>query len=741
MGWGRFSNWRPLVAVAGAAGVVAWLLYRLWQAHNRDSLSTYAAFVLPVVILIAGWAAWAWRKGKTAPPARALDDEALDHAADQLAAAVQEQWKKAAEERGLTGADPVRVTWTRPSLPLAGPASAATGSHRFDPLPGLAEIADTNLASGSVGNLHALYGGLRSGRLIIAGPPGSGKTGAAVVLVLDALRYREQAPAGQRRLVPVPVLFTVQDWNAFRQSVVDWLTTKLQATYPLFTGDSGAVAAAALLVSGRITVILDGLDEISPGRRPVALQALSQQATFRLVLLSRTREMADAAASQGVLQGAAAVELNPVDPADAASYLQRTQLEPPGPGWQELTSRIRADRDSPLSQALNSPLTLTLVRDTYHGGEIRELLEFCDSATDGMTRTLASETITGHLLDRVLPAAYTRQPGQPPLPYNLATAQHGLTRIAAQMSQDGTRDLNWWQIARWAPSTLRIATTMLAAVIALGPMAGLVGLKFGLVPGLLTGVGAVSGAAFLGGVILRRVVGGNDQPTAIGDFRISKALNKRTLRTSLIFGLFGGLVFGVVIGLVDGLAAGLAAGLAGALVIVLAMVVGDAVEADPDSGRSLQPIASWKGDRTAWLVVWLMSGATAGPMTGVMVGLSAGLAAGLEFGLAAFGAASVLALLSAQIWAVALTFIQLAIEWRTPVRLMKFLNDAHSRNVLRAVGPSYQFRHARLQDRLAAAGSPDDSNAAAPAGMRVITATAPRPENAAAVSPDSGPEH
>ena len=33
---------------------------------------------------------------------------------------------------------------------------------------------------------------------------------------------------------------------------------------------------------------------------------------------------------------------------------------------------------------------------------------------------------------------------------------------------------------------------------------------------------------------------------------------------------------------------------------------------------------------------------------------------------------------------------------------MRFLEDARSRGVLRTVGPVYQFRHARLQDRLAA---------------------------------------
>jgi len=55
---------------------------------------------------------------------------------------------------------------------------------------------------------------------------------------------------------------------------------------------------------------------------------------------------------------------------------------------------------------------------------------------------------------------------------------------------------------------------------------------------------------------------------------------------------------------------------------------------------------------------------------------------------------------------------QLAMRWHTPLRLVKFLDDAHKRNVLRTVGPVYQFRHARLQDRLAGAshGSGNDSN-------------------------------
>jgi hypothetical protein len=68
----------------------------------------------------------------------------------------------------------------------------------------------------------------------------------------------------------------------------------------------------------------------------------------------------------------------------------------------------------------------------------------------------------------------------------------------------------------------------------------------------------------------------------------------------------------------------------------------------------------------------------------------------------ALGAGLLVGLVYPQSWSSSLAFAQLAMSDRIPVRLMRFLEDARSRGVLRTVGPVYQFRHARLQDRLAA---------------------------------------
>jgi hypothetical protein len=150
---------------------------------------------------------------------------------------------------------------------------------------------------------------------------------------------------------------------------------------------------------------------------------------------------------------------------------------------------------------------------------------------------------------------------------------------------------------------------------------------------------------------------------------------------------------------------GLAAvsGLAGALWTGLAVGF-----ARPGAGKTspLDPRASWRRDRIAGLVRGLAIGLT------VVVGLAVGgglvgvLRPGLRLGLAvaaALGVGLLAGLAGSATWPASLAFAQLAIRLHSPVRLMRFLNDAHDRGVLRAVGPVYQFRHAGLQDRLAVA--------------------------------------
>ena len=442
--------------------------------------------------------------------------------------------------------------------------------------------------------------------------------------------------------------------------------------------------------------------------RPAALASLSRQACFRLVLLTRGAEMAGAVA-RGLLEGAAAVELQDIPPAVAADYLTRVQLDPAPPGWRELAGYLRRDPGSPLARALSSPLTLTLVRDTCRGADDTSgLLEFCGPAGDGA----APGDIVDYLLDRVLPAAYGRRPGEPPPLFDLQAAQAALGCIAARMSQDGTRDLLWWRIPGWAPAAPRRIVTGLLAALATGPLTGLaVGLMagqvtyalwFGLTAGLLAGLaaGPAGGPSWRAGPPYPR-------QAALPQWRQlprSPALMVG-LTTGLGFGLSGGEGHGLVIGLGTGLAVGLALG--------LALALAEGMSKPADGASPLSPCISWRGDRArarAAALPWSLAfGTIAGIVAATPAGFGpagawAGLAAGLAVAVGTWLAAALVLPLS---WPASLAFAQLASRGPTPARLMRFLEDARDRNVLRTIGPVYQFRHARLQDRLAGPGLAD----------------------------------
>jgi MFS family permease len=320
-----------------------------------------------------------------------------------------------------------------------------------------------------------------------------------------------------------------------------------------------------------------------------------------------------------------------------------------------------------VAQALDSPLMLTLVRDTYQlADRVDELLD-----TD---RFGNREAVEGHLLDRVLPAAYAARPGQPPSRYTLAQAQQWLGFIAHKMNQDtNNRDLAWWLIPGWKPSWPRIVVTGLVA-----------GLAAGFVIGLTTvfEVGLMAGPVF--GLTFGLTFGPKvSPPNQIGRLNLRRAFTRRNYVFGLVLGLVGLLMGGLLVGLLVGLVCGLMGVLVGMFVCVLANPAADAES-------PIDPLTCWRRDRWWGLVTGLVAGLVAGLMTTLMVGLVIGLVIGLVAGL-----------ISSMTWPTALVFGQLRCAKECPMRMLRFLEDARRRQVLRIAGPIYQFRHGRLQQRLA----------------------------------------
>lgn len=608
----------------------------------------------PLVGMLGRVVEGVWRARRPAAP------RSVGVLADLLAKAVLEQWRQEAAERMLLTPAPIPVGWSRSELAVTGPVEVAVGSAdvapAFPPLPGHSRVTGEQLgAGGGRRELFAVYAGLASGRVVVLGAPGAGKTGSAVLLVLDALEHRGGVGDTARARVPVPVLVTAYGWDPVTCPVRDWLVDRLVASYPqLFAHRGGRAEAAELVAAGAVSLVLDGLDELGAARRPAALRALSES-LFRVVVLTRGGEMAEAA---GVawLVGALALQLREVTGPEGAEYLHRARTGPPPSGWTQLLTHLREDPGSVLTRGLSTPLALTLIRDIYRPGD-----DLSDLLTTGWG---TAEDLERHLIARVVPAAYTRRPGRPAPPYRQDQAEQALAFLARQMNQDDTRDLAWWQIPRWIPATPRILASMLATGLLGGTLGGVMFLLCGLVlvimilkagpafssvvgqdpwtvlgDNLLVGLGFGFGVGLPLGIVFGR---GGREPRRVRNWR---AISWRSVLTA-------GLVYGLVSGLAGGLAGGLVAVLTavpGRLVVLPVVNVVGGLAAGltlglsgwhgEEQGSPQDLVKSRRKDRLFGLVLGLTAVVVAvrsldlGLVSGLGVGLAALLVVWLVFGL------------------------------------------------------------------------------------------------------------
>jgi hypothetical protein len=689
-------------------------------------------------------------------------------------------------QRGLFDR-PLTVQWTWSPRGLSGPTSEAVGdrrSPRFTPLPGLSRVTSRQLARGDLNRLFTVYGGLDSGRMILVGTPGAGKTGAMIRLLLDAVKHRKGIREAEvRATVPVPVLLTAYDWLPEHEELAAWVARRLQDEHSFLKAKVGPVSAARALVdAGAISILIDGVDEMPTEARAAVLRQIGAQAGHRIVLSSRTDELVQAVA-RGHLDGAAALELAAVTAEQAADYLRSRTVHPTPARWRTVIQHLRDHEASAVAHALDSPLMLSLLLDTYLP------LDPVDELTD-LERFPGRHQIEDHLLARVLPTAYAPRAGTTAPLYTPQQARRWLGFLAAQMNEAGTRDLAWWRISQWLPSRkLKLAVGLmfgpgaglvaglllaLAFGLAFGPTTGLtagpvigltvaltaglrsgltvglapgpgvgsaVGLEFGIPVGLTAGrvydieyglatgltVGlevAITVAVTIGLTIglTSRLTSGLGTTVYDGfppQYRGLKRRN-RLLIGDIATGLAAGLIIGLVIGLAGGLAFGLRAGLVAGPTVGLAAGFStgptagltQALSASLPADKLLTPVDSWQGNSRLVLAlglgVGLASGlavgvvggvtvglTTSGSVAGIVIGVAGGLAVGLAGGLA--GASTNINFISPG----SAAFILLRRGGRGPARMMDFLEDARKRGVLRTAGPTYQFRHARLQDLLA----------------------------------------
>lgn len=671
--------------------------------------------------------------GPSAPrrPASATE-RALAEAAEQLAEAVAARWLREEEQRRVQDPFPLPVRWKAACRTLT---DHWANIRRLPP----GAVSEPLDLSGGLDDIARTYRSIPSGRLVVLGRSGSGKTILTLRFVLDHLGSRRPAE-------PVPVIFSIGAWDPTAITLRDWLTERLTRDYPgtAARGPGRASLAAALVDSGRVLPVLDGFDEVADGLRRPALEALNAT-TLPLVLTSRPAEYAAAVEETDVLTSAAPVELTDLTLDDLDRYLPRTtrKTDPSDPSagaWDCVLKKLREPSPdgtaAPLATVLSTPLMVALARTVYSDTPGRDPVDLL-----GTERFGTAEELEKHLLDDFLPTVYPPRPRPGPDDWDPDRARRWLGYLAHHLTELKTPDLAWWRLG----NGLRDSTRTLVTALVTGLVIGLVdcsvaaGFQNSLVGSLLDGtvVGLLSG--FLFGLVhwLTYTVTGKDVAPSAVRLRIRGRTGTTTWTAGprLLIGTFGGALFGFAYGFAVGLIraffwkAGLPSTLHAGLVdgVVFALVFGGGtgltfcvlglLETPLDIVSAVSPRSVLNADRGTvitqmgfWaavfgLVVGLGAGAVVDllqgwlgllvwdPTASLMLGTISGLggALGYTLTLTAWGQWCVLS----RLW--------LPLTGRLPWAVAAFLDDAYRRGVLRQAGAVYQFRHARLQSHLAEA--------------------------------------
>ncbi|WP_327222630.1 NACHT domain-containing protein [Streptomyces platensis] len=593
----------------------------------------------------------------------------------------------------------------------------------------LADASPLDLA-GPLRNIAAVYMEKTRSQLLVLGRAGSGKT---TLIRRFAQARLEDADWTGKELVPV--IFSLGSWKPNATSLQDWLIDRLERDHPFLARRRRykRTWATELIVMGHVLAILDGFDEMAEDLYQPALRHLGAF-NLPLLLTSRHEALRGVKPSEGLFPG---IELTDLTFDDCSARLDAST------GWAPVLDRLSSHPGEPaaarLATVLTTPLMLTMA-EAFHasGGDPECLLKLAESNSQDALEKRLLDAFVPKTYDPILNLSVPKRRR-----WSAERAGHWLGYLATHLKKQktdaqkpdahviGAQDIEWWQLG----TTMSLPARMVVS----GGLCGLVsGTAVALIHALMSdppaallsmflnvlGIGLTFG--LLHGFASKIQVGGAFKPSRM-QIRVrgeSRGVRSRRVRESLLprigGGLAGGLVFGIVFGggfavyamlmsypwplvallfgnwLVAGPLLGLAAG------IVVALVAWLETDAKPE--ESVSPTDLLRTNRTIVLVQAAVVGPVIGLGYGTVVthfnGFALGLPAGIGTGLAVTVGGSTLTAWGR--WVV-LVRLWLPLSGRLPWRVNAFLDDARARGVLRQAGAVYQFRHARLRDRLAEA--------------------------------------
>ncbi|MEY8037989.1 NACHT domain-containing protein [Saccharopolyspora cebuensis] len=727
-------------------GVVAWLILRVMSGNleHNDQLGSVVSMFVGLASLLATVVSTVVAIRQNKQQRTAASTETLDDLLANVAAHIHRDCEEEERIRKVHDPFPLGIRWTGAPEHLFDHWQSINGS--------LGNIDQVPLTGYGIDELIDVFQRIPSGRLVILGKAGSGKTLMASRLAVTVLDRRPRAETE-----PIPVIFPLSSWDPGVESLRTWLLSYLHTEFPaLAVGEPGRRSIAEQLLSaGRVLPILDGFDEIAKGKQATAMKAINAALgpRLRLIVTSRPQEYADAVESSDVITAAAAIQLCDLDLDDVAAYLPLTvrkrHLEWTRTKWHPVIDRIRDETDDAgrvVATVFRTPLMVSLARTIFSetNADPQRLLE----TPHELTMPERCALLEDQLLAGFIPAAYGGQShetatGRRESPPDVKRIQRQFQFLARHLAHQRTYDLAWWRLVlalpRSAVGTVAGIAFLLpswAVVVSMwwsvGTFAAMempsmelflaVGFAFGAVFSAVLGIMVGLGRGLRPSplrmrlrirqrwtVVYRRIL------SELGPGRW-KAIVWLGLCTSggLTFGTVGAVMTGALAVALLGIGAGAMIGIGLWLVVIIVRSLSVPVElTDINSPRELLDLdrrttlfqgatVGGLGSLLAWLIFRSVFEATFVPSVTEAFGPFF-----LPIAWLATAAGGMLVwLLLITVWGPwSIARFLLPLTGQLPWPIMRFLNDAHRRGVLRKTGGVYQFRHARLRDHLSRAHS------------------------------------